>query len=161
MTVKQFLLAVAGTMILSAGAAAQEGKVELRTVVEKEQTTVNQEGETVTKLVPADKVVPGDVVIYTVTYTNVADQAVENIVITNPIADELEYVFDSAFAPGADISFSVDGGNAFASLDELTVNRDGQPVPASASDLTHIRWTLDGQLDPGAQGFARFRARLN
>lgn len=148
-------------LVVSAGAAAQQGKIELKTVVEVELRTVNEAGEAVVSLVPADKVVPGDVVVYTVTYTNVADQAVEKVVITNPIAEGLDYVADSAFAPGAEVSFSVDGGNEFAALDALTVERNGELVSASIDDLTHIRWTLDGELDPGSQGFARFRARLN
>ena len=150
------------SLLLSATTArAQQGKIELKTVVEKEQRTTNADGESIVQLVPAEKVVPGDVVIYTVTYTNVADQAVEKVVITNPIGESLEYVADSAFGPGAKVSFSVDGGNAFDELDALTVERNGERVAATSADLTHIRWTLDGELAPGSQGFARFRARLN
>ncbi|MEO0575796.1 MAG: hypothetical protein AAF004_10055 [Pseudomonadota bacterium] len=152
---------VLAMLSISSIAVAQQGKIELKTVVEVEERTVNEAGEAVVKLVPADKVVPGDVVVYTVTYTNVADQAVEKVVITNPIADGLDYVADSAFAPGAAVSFSVDGGTEFAALDTLTVEREGELVAASIADLTHIRWTLEGELDPGSQGFARFRARLN
>lgn len=148
-------------LVVAAPASAQEGKIELKSVVEKEVRVVNDAGEEVVQLVEADKVVPGDVVIYTVTYTNVADQAVDNVVITNPINDALSYVVDSAFAPGADVSFSADGGQTFAALDTLTVERDGTPVAAGVDDLTHIRWILREPLDPGAQGFARFRARLN
>ncbi len=146
---------------LSATAVAQQGKVELKTVVEKEQRVTSDTGEEVVQLVAADKVVPGDTVIYTVTYTNVADQSIENVVITNPIAAELEYVSGSAFAPGAEVAFSVDGGATFDALDSLVVERDGEQVAASNTDLTHIRWTLREALDPGSQGFARFRARLN
>ncbi|MEO0617004.1 MAG: hypothetical protein AAFY69_12815 [Pseudomonadota bacterium] len=155
------LLAAVLSLSLAAPALAQEGKIELKSVVEKEVRVVNDAGEEVVQLVTADKVVPGDVVIYTVTYTNVADQAVDNVVITNPINDALSYVVDSAFAPGADVSFSVDGGASFDVLDALTIERDGTTIAAGVDDLTHIRWILREPLDPGAQGFARFRARLN
>ncbi|MEL6447991.1 MAG: hypothetical protein AAFQ62_08635 [Pseudomonadota bacterium] len=155
------LLATLLSLSLATPALAQEGKIELKSVVEKEVRVVNGAGEEVVQLVTADKVVPGDVVIYTVTYTNVADQAVDNVVITNPINDALSYVVDSAFAPGADVSFSVDGGASFDALDALTVERDGTTITAGVDDLTHIRWILREPLDPGAQGFARFRARLN
>lgn len=154
-------IAVIAALAASAPAFAQQGKIELKSVVEKEVRVVNDAGEEVVQLIAADKVVPGDVVIYTVTYTNVADEAVENVVITNPINTALNYVQDSAFAPGADVSFSADGGKTFATLTELTVERDGVPVAARVDDLTHIRWILREPLDPGAQGFARFRARLN
>ena len=153
--------AIAMATLMCTPAFAQQGKIELQTVVEKEQRSTNEAGEEVVQLVTADQVVPGDTVIYTVTYTNVADQSVENVVITNPIAAQLEYVVGSAFAPGADVSFSVDGGNSFAALDALRIERDGEQVSASAADLTHIRWTLRESLDAGSQGFARFRARLN
>lgn len=155
------LAAAALMALLYTPALAQQGKIELKTVVEKEQRSTNEAGEEVVQLVTADQVVPGDMVIYTVTYTNVADQSVENVVITNPIAGELEYVAGSAFAPGADVSFSVDGGNSFAELEALRVEREGEEVAATSADLTHIRWTLRESLDPGSQGFARFRARLN
>lgn len=153
-------------LLLSASAMAQDGatepgRIELKNVVEKEQTVINEAGQETTQLVPADKVVPGDVLIYTVTYTNVGEEVMENVVITNPIASQLRYVADSAFAPGADIEFSVDGGQQFGDFESLTVLRDGDTKPASLDDLTHIRWTLRAELDPGAQGFARFRARLN
>ena len=152
---------VIAAAFLAAGAEAQTGRIELTTVVEKEASVTNEAGEAVVQLVPADKVVPGDVVIYTVTYTNVADESVENVVITNPIAAQLQYIDNSAFSPGADVAFSVDGGETFAPLGELVVERDGENVPAAPADLTHIRWSLRAALDPGAQGFARFRARLN
>ncbi|MEL7374487.1 MAG: hypothetical protein AAGJ36_08500, partial [Pseudomonadota bacterium] len=72
------LLATLLSLSLATPALAQEGKIELKSVVEKEVRVVNGAGEEVVQLVTADKVVPGDVVIYTVTYTNVADQAVDN-----------------------------------------------------------------------------------
>ncbi|MEM6817985.1 MAG: hypothetical protein AAF578_04290 [Pseudomonadota bacterium] len=155
------ILALTALWLLGQAAVAQTGNIELKTVVEKETTVVNEAGQEVTQLVPVEKVIPGDVVIYTVTYTNIADEPAEKVVITNPIRSDLRYVRDSAFAPGADVEFSVDGGEQFAALEQLTVQRDGASVPASLDDLTHIRWTLRDQLDPGAQGFARFRARLN
>lgn len=160
---KIFTKAIFAVLILATSTSvfAQEGKIEVKTVVEKETIVVDETGKQNIELVAAEKVVPGDVVIYTVTYTNVADEAVENIVITNPIGENLQYVADSAFAPGANVSFSVDGGSTFAELGELTVDTDGVTTAARAEDLTHIRWALDGVLDPGSRGFARFRARLN
>lgn len=161
MNLKHKILTLIGLISLSAVAFAQQGKIELKTVVEKETVVLTEDGGERIELVTADKVVPGDVVIYTVTYTNVADQAVENVTITNPIAAELEYVADSAFAPGASVAFSVDNGQSFAPLNALSVEDNGEQRAAEVADLTHIRWVLNDELAPGAQGFARFRARLN
>lgn len=155
------LLVVASMTLAFASAQAQQGKLELSTVVEKEQRVVDANGEEVVSLVTADKVVPGDVVVYTVTYTNISDQSVENVVITNPIAAQLTFENGSAFAPGAEVSFSADGGTTWGDLGELMVSDGDAARLATNADLTHIRWVLQGELDTGAKGFARFRARLN
>ncbi|MEO1421398.1 MAG: hypothetical protein AAFU66_10685, partial [Pseudomonadota bacterium] len=65
-------LVLAALLLVGQGAQAQTGNIELKTVVEKETTVTNEAGQEVTQLVPVDKVIPGDVVIYTVTYTNIA-----------------------------------------------------------------------------------------
>ena len=104
---------------------------------------------------------PGDDVVYTITFTNISDETAENIVITNPISGELTYVEGSAFGPGTRIEFSVDGGLSFAAANELTVSEDGEVRAARAEDFTHIRWVMQNELQAGAQGLARFRARLN
>jgi uncharacterized repeat protein (TIGR01451 family) len=129
--------------------------------VQKEEVTVNDTGETERKLVPADTVVPGDDVVYTITFTNISDETAENIVITNPISGELTYVEGSAFGPGTSIEFSVDGGQTFATAADLTVSENGVDRAARAEDFTHIRWVMQNVLQAGAQGLARFRARLN
>ena len=44
---------------------------------------------------------PGDDLVYTITFQNISDETAENVVITNPIAESLTYVNGSAFGPGA------------------------------------------------------------
>lgn len=157
-----FRLTLIVAIFLAAAAGAQEqGHLNVRTVVQKEEVVVNDAGETERHLVPADTVVPGDDVVYTITFTNISDESAENVVITNPIADSLTYIAGSAFGPGTVIEFSVDGGQTFGSADELVVGVDGGQRPAGADDFTHVRWTLETDLEAGAQGMARFRARLN
>jgi len=142
-------------------AHAQEGHLNVRTVVQKEEVTVTDNGETERSLVPADTVVPGDDVVYTITFTNVSDESADNIVITNPISENLTYVQGSAFGPGTVIEFSVDNGQSFAAPDELMIATNGEQRPADAEDFTHVRWTMQNELQAGAQGMARFKARLN
>lgn len=142
-------------------AQAQEGHLNVRTVVQKEEVIVTDTGETERNLVPADTVVPGDDVVYTITFTNVSDESAENVVITNPISENLTYVQGSAFGPGAVIEFSVDNGESFAPPDELMVAANGEQRPADEKDFTHVRWTMQNELQAGAQGMARFKARLN
>ncbi len=147
-------------LVLGGNAWAQDqGHLNVRTVVQKEQVVV-KDGETETTLVAADTVVPGERVVFTTTFRNISDDAAENVVITNPISSELIYVDGSAFGPGTDIEFSVDGGRTFAPAAELTVTEDGVTRSADANDFTHIRWVMREELAAGAQGVARFSAVL-
>ena len=141
--------------------AQEEGSLDIRTVVQKEEVVVNENGESENRLVAVESVVPGERVFYTITFTNVGDQPAENVVITNPIAAELSYVDGSAFGPGMEVEFSVDGGATFANAADLTVTVDGETRAAGPDDFTHIRWVMQGELNSGSQGTARFAAVLN
>ncbi len=149
------------TLAFSLQAVAQEkGHLNVTTTVQKQEVTVNESGETETRLVAASTVVPGESVIYTITFQNISDEPADNVVITNPISKELTYVDGSAFGPGSAIEFSTDGGQNFAAADDLTVSEDGESRPAGPDDFTHIRWVMNNELAVGAQGTARFSAVL-
>ncbi len=153
---------LAASVLFAAQAMAQEqGHLNVQTIVEKEEVVVNDEGERQTRLVPATTVLPGDDVVYTITFRNVSEEAAENVVITNPIPRNLTYVEGSAFGPGTVIEFSVDGGQSWSSPEQLTVPDNGGVRAARAEDFTHLRWVMQNELAAGAQGVARFRARLN
>ncbi len=147
-------------LTLMAFTAVAQGHLDVQTTVQKQETFVNEAGETETRLVATDTVVPGERVIYTITFTNTSDESAEKVVITNPIAEGLVYVDGSAFGPGTDITFSVDDGNNFAAAGDLAVSEDGESRPAVAKDFTHIRWVMRNILAAGAQGTARFAAIL-
>ena len=148
-------------LALSLQAVAQEqGHLNVTTTVQKQEVTVNDSGEAETRLVAADTVVPGESVVYTITFQNISDEPAANVVITNPISEDLTYVDGSAFGPGTVIQFSTDGGQNFAAADELTVIDDGVSRPAGPDDFTHIRWVMQNELAVGAQGTARFTAVL-
>ncbi len=158
---KYSISAILMMLALSLQAVAQEqGHLNVTTTVQKQEVTVNDSGEAETHLVAADTVVPGDNVVYTITFQNISDEPAANVVITNPIAEDLTYVDGSAFGPGTVIQFSTDGGQNFAAADELTVVDDGALRPAGPDDFTHIRWVMQNELAVGAQGTARFTAVL-
>lgn len=158
-----YLFGFAFLLVFScANAMSQEqGRLNVTTVVQMEKVTVGDDGERQTELVPATTVVPGDVVIYTTTVENIANEAADNVVITNPVPEHLSYVAGSAFGPGMVIEFSVDGGASFAAAEDLTVDDDGRTRTARPQEFTHVRFVLQGELAAGAQSLARFRARLN
>jgi uncharacterized repeat protein (TIGR01451 family) len=160
-SIQVILMTVLMSTLLTVAANAQEqNQLDINTVVQKEQVTVNVEGESVTELVPAASVVPGERVVYTITFRNVGQDSAENVVITNPIDANLNYADGSAFGPGTVIEFSVDGGATYADASALSVTEDGVARAASATDYTNIRWTMQEDLAVGAQGVARFTAVL-
>ena len=149
------------TIGMTVSAYAQEqNHLDVNTVVQKEQVTVNDEGVEETKLVPVGTVVPGERVIYTITFRNVGEEPADNVVITNPIDQNLAYAAGTAFGPGTVIEFSVDDGATYADGSALTVTEDGVSRAAVAADFTNIRWVMQSELAVGAQGTVRFTAVL-
>jgi len=112
----------------------------------------------------ADDVLPGDVIRYTLRFTNAQEQAVQNVVFSNPVPQGLRYVLESATAsaPNVAITFSIDGGRTFSTQPMIEVVEDGErrSVPAPARMYTHVRWTVEGWIQPRGQVTAEFRAEL-
>jgi len=156
------LLLAAGVIGHAQIAAAQDkGCILLKTVAEIEQPVTDAQGKQTTKLVPVEKVVPGNEVVYTVSATNVCNAAAERVVIDNPVPEHMTYVAKSAIGPGTDVTFSIDGGFNFDKAEALQVaNADGSKRAAVPADYTHIRWVMRNPLKAGAVAFARFRAVL-
>ncbi|MGI9289687.1 MAG: hypothetical protein ACR2QG_00260 [Gammaproteobacteria bacterium] len=152
-------LIISGSLLGSSDALAQT--VELQHKAEQIETTADNNGNEQKRLVPATRVVPGEEILFTITYTNNGEEPAENIKITNPVPDYMDYMDGSAEGDNTSITYSVDGGNNFDTPDNLTVSADdGTQRPAGAADYTHIRWTLNGDITPGSEGTVQFMARV-
>ncbi len=155
------LLDVTGNAVLAQGAGSTielTNKVEVEVEVEENGKKVRQ------RMVPA-KALPGDEVIYTLTYANKGAQPADAVVINNPVPGHTDYVGNSAWGDAMEITFSVDGGKTFAAPDQLKVrvrDESGNEVErtAKAEEYTHLRWTLKQALAPGGKGEVGFRARI-
>jgi uncharacterized repeat protein (TIGR01451 family) len=123
------------------------------------ETRVSMNGRDTIGLVPADRVVPGDEVIYTLEIRNTGAAPVLAPSVRFAIPHHMRYIEDSAAGPGADVSFSVDGGRTFNLPENLQVaGKSGRLRPATAADYTHIRWQLKQRLNVNSVAFVRFRA---
>ncbi|MXO90002.1 hypothetical protein [Pontixanthobacter aquaemixtae] len=134
--------------------AQREQAVELSGDVMVVKTVTEEGAEPREELVKPDLVVPGDRLVFRTNYRNTSADLVENFVVTNPLHSAV------ALAPDTPSSqqVSVDGGNTFGTLSELTVTEeDGTSRPAMAYDVTHLRWVLSS-LEPGASGQISFYA---
>jgi uncharacterized repeat protein (TIGR01451 family) len=139
---------------------ANSGTIEVKAIAEVESRTV-REGREISKLAPADRVVSGDWVIYTLEVRNTAPTTVRAPTVTYPVPEHMSYVAESAVGPATEISYSVDGGRSFDAAENLKVqDADGQVRPAAAADYTHIRWQLKNSLKGNSVAFVRFRARV-
>jgi len=146
---------------VSPALAAEEGSIRFQSIAEIEIESVDANGNKVIERIPAEKVMPETAVIYTNRFTNIGDQPASGLVITNPIAEGMVYVIDSAVGANATVTFSVDGGSTFDVPEALEViGNEGKPRTATAEDYTHIRWKIGADLSPQATGEVSFQAYL-
>ncbi len=154
---------IAATLLLVAicatGGLAADNSLKLVSKAEKE-VTVTTGGKKEVKLVPVEKALPGDVVLFTNHYTNAGSTPAENAAITNPMPQHMVYIDGSAFGAGTTITFSVDKGKTFDVPAKLTKTDKGRNRPARADEYTNIRWTFTSPLPPGKAGDVGFKARL-
>ena len=130
-------------------------------VVEREVTVRNADGTQTVTREAADKVTPGDTVIYSLNYYNDEANPAENIVLIMPIPAEVKYMDGSADTDGTNTTYSVDGGKSFAGRDDLRVAQaDGDKRAALAEDITHIRWIVGTTIAPETGGTLSFSGRL-
>jgi len=120
---------------------------------------VSFNGRETTRLAPADRVVPGDEIFYTLEIRNTGSATVPAPSVVYPVPEHTRYVADSAIGPGAEVRYSVDGGHSFGEPENLQVaGPAGAPRPATAADYTHILWRFKHGLKGKSTAFARFRA---
>jgi uncharacterized repeat protein (TIGR01451 family) len=138
--------------------AEVESKVALQAGTAGDAGTASTRGRAAVELVPADRVVPGDRVIYTLEVRNTAATALDAPSFTYPIPEHMRYIADSAVGPGAQVSYSVDGGHTFARAEDLKMKGpDGKLRAAVAADYTDIRWQMKNSLKANSVAFVRFR----
>ncbi len=118
----------------------------------------NAEGKEI--LQAASEVAPGQTVQYAMTYANVGDNALNDLVITGPIPSATDYVGQSAFTPAqAKLQVSINGGKTFESepvtrmVTDVTGKKVKKIIPPS--QYTHVRWHMQQPLAAGeTQQFA-------
>ena len=144
--------------VVAARAQTTSSPLVVRVIAEVELKTTIQGRET-PELAPADRVVPGDRLVYTLEVRNAGAATVSAPAVTNPVPEHMRYVADSAVGPGTQVSYSVDGGLHFDKPENLQVpGANGEMRAAEAADYTHIRWQFKNSLKANSLAFVRFRA---
>lgn len=109
---------------------------------------------------------PGDVLRYRLTFRNPGSGNVRGVKLANPVSAGMRFVGGSATSSRGDarLEFSADGGRTFSAQPmEEVADAQGRTVrrPVPAERYTHVRWTIDGSVAPGATVTAEFDARVN
>jgi len=138
-------------------AAAQQGTQQALTVTASNRTAAQAERTD-------DRARPGDVVRYRLTFTNITRGPVRGVTLANPLAAGMRFVGGSARADRSDarLEYSADGGRTFSAqpMEEVVVDGERVRRPVPAERYTHVRWTVDGTVAPGATVVAEFDARV-
>lgn len=157
-----FALALSLLPLLAWG--QQKGSIQVTSMAEVEIIEKNKKGKDVVRRKDASTVtvVPGTIVLFTTTFTNIGEQPATDVVITNPVPEHMTYVAGSAKGKGTKLEYSVDGGKTYAEPQKLrTRDARGRVRKAEAREYTHIKWTLTRSLQPDGSGTVTFRARVN
>ena len=121
-------------------------------------------GKNVLKRVPASDVESGQVLIFTLKYSNKGNEKAKNVVVDNPIPKETIYEIGSATGAGSKITFSINDGKNYKKPSMLTYEikgSDGKKVrkKASPEKYTNVRWLIPS-VPPGGGGELSYRARV-
>ncbi|HJS12147.1 hypothetical protein [Sphingopyxis sp.] len=152
-------LALAALFAAGVQPAAAQETGSLTSKIELEKSMPSSDGQPPNKTyVAPDVVVPGDRVRIALTFTNNGTAPAAGVNLVNPIPDGL--MFDDT-ADTAGFGVSTDGGKTFGALAALTVPVDGPaPRPATAADVTHVRWLWPDAIAPGKSRSVAFFGRV-
>lgn len=154
---KNKIVTLIGCVALMAGPAAAE--VTARQIVEQEKLVKGPDGRDQVARVPAENVIPGEEVIYTLDFENNGNEAAENVVLVMPVPPAVAYMEGSVTGDGTNVTFSADGGTTYVARGRLTVRENGAARAARSDEITHVRWVL-AELGANQSGNVSFRGVL-
>ncbi|USU11075.1 hypothetical protein NF701_10925 [Sphingomonadaceae bacterium OTU29THOMA1] len=150
-------LVKAALVVAAAAPAFAAGPLTMTTRMMVEKRVAAADGSTTTSLVPAVSVAPGDRITVVLAYRNTGTAALGDLVLANPVPKNVAY---RGAATTAAPEVSVDG-KTFGTLAALRVTTPaGTMRPATADDVTHVRWRLSSPVSAGQGGELAFKAVL-
>lgn len=139
-------------------AAMAAAPLEVSSQVLVESRVAAADGTTRIDLVAPARVVPGDRVLFRLRYRNTGTQPIAGLVLANPVPAGMAYRAAGAGSPAPELSVD---GRTFGTLAALRVAAPGGALrPATADDVTSVRWRLAAPVAAGAQGQLSFQAVL-
>ncbi|SER86956.1 conserved repeat domain-containing protein [Tranquillimonas rosea] len=141
-----FRLALLAVGSVAGSALAQGATAETTVSMNVVREVVTDAGET--EYQPVETAVPGDPLIYRIQLENTDPVPANSVGLSLPLDESLAIDPTSVSAgTSLEVAFSADGGESFAPFEDLTVEVGGETRQAQATDLTHLRVTID-QVEP-------------
>ena len=144
-------------------AQQENAKLTLKTTAEKEVKT-KKDGKIEIKRIPLEKATPGDIVIYTITYTNSGKGPVVDAVIVDPVPAGVSYIENTAEGKDAEITYSIDNGLSWHKppITTLFKKPDGTmgTKNVTADQYKHIKWALKKPVPAGQSGQVSFKVKV-
>ena len=155
-----FFAALVAGLITSLAALAADP---ITSTIEARKVVVGEKGAE--QFLPANEVHPQDVIEYRLTYANNGAEVVHNVSVVDPVPAGLHYVEKTAKnAANTQVEFSVDSGKTFHAwpVKVTKKNASGKDITVDATPdmVTHIRWTLNGDLKPKGEVKFAYRATV-
>ena len=148
----KFWLTLLALIAPAAASAAEDVTLSSKVLVERVKT--GPDGKTATVREEPGVVTPGDRLVFVIGYRNGGAKPATGFTLTNPVPAAVAYT--GTEDPAAAVS--VDGGKTWGALAALRVAQaDGTSRPATAADVTHVRWSFSQAIAPGASGDLSFR----
>lgn len=148
----KILAFIAGIFLASAPAMAETVSLKSEVLVEK---ILEVDGEQQIVRVAPETVIPGDKLVFVISYENESGQPVTGFELNNPLPSAVTYVGQE----GRPALVSVNNGETFGELAELTVaEADGTERPATNADVTNLRWKFDRPIAANESGNLSFIA---
>lgn len=133
--------------------------VGIDTTVEKDAEVIDENGQASSVRVAAETVTPGEILYFTLTFSNSGDEAATNVKLDNPIPADAVFQPGSAWGENTDILYSIDGGKSFKKAANLTYQVGNETRTASPEQYNAIRWVV-GEIPAGSSGSVGFSARV-
>lgn len=161
--ISMILSTLAALALLAAPLSAwAQPKVAISIKAEKE-VTVTVKGKQVKKKIAAKGFLPGEEIIYTLSYHNSGTEPATDVLITDPIPAGTSYIPGSA-SEADKATYSINNGKSYSKPTLLTYEiktADGkvQKKVAAPEEYTDIRWTIPS-VPPGGKGSVNFKVKV-
>ncbi len=148
------LIAATGSMLFGASPVLAANQIDLKSEVFVERVVRASNGASTVVLQAPSRVLPGDNLVFILTYRNAGTAPASDFVITNPLPAAVSF---QRSAEGGEM-VSIDGGRSWGRLAELRVTEaDGRIRHAVPEDVTHLRWQMPDSVAAGQSGRLSFR----